>query len=110
MIFKSTYEILNCPWEEKEDMLVFKIPPKWDNNAEMSFNDVVIWEQIYHQPGSIGIYIAWSPQSEFYAVVYDLFSKTEAGVKIFRGPDAITQVTTLAAELGIQLTTTRISV
>jgi hypothetical protein len=110
MIFKSTYEIINNPWGETEDVTVSKIPPVWNNERDISIDDVVVWEQIYHQPGNIGIYVAWSPYTEFYLVAYDLFTKTTAGFKTFSGPDAITEVQQLASELNIELPTTTIRV
>jgi hypothetical protein len=110
MIFKSTYEIINDPWKEKTDEGVSKLPPAWGGENTISIEDVAIWEQIYHQPGNIGIYVAWSPYTEFYLVAYDLFTKTTAGFKTFSGPDAITEVQQLASELNIELPTTTIRV
>ena len=110
MIFKSTYEIINKPWDESEDIPVLKIPPAWNNERDISIDDVVVWEQIYHQPGNIGIYVAWSPYAEFYLVVYNLFTKTNAGLKTFRGPDTITEIQQLTSEINIKLPTTTIRV
>ena len=103
MIFKSTYEIINDPWKEKSDEVVSKLPPTWTKEKAISIDDVVVWEQIYHQPGNIGIYVAWSPYTEFYLIAYDLFIKTSAGIKTFVGPDAITEVQQLASEINIKL-------
>jgi hypothetical protein len=108
MIFKSTYEIINSPWGETNDVAVSKIPPIWNSERAISIDDVVVWEQIYHQPGSIGIYVAWSPHAEFYLVAYDLFTKTTAGFKTFSGPNAITEIQQLTSELNIELPTTTI--
>lgn len=110
MIFKSTYEVLNTPWEKKEDRNITITPPKWNGESPITIEDVVIWEQIYHQPGNIGIYVAWSPFEEFYLVVYDLFSKTSAGVKAFSGPDAVSQILSIASKLNISLPVGRIKV
>lgn len=109
-IFKSTYEILNSPWENKSSTLVKKVPPKWQENRDINIEDVVMWEQIYHQPGNIGIYVAWSPIEEFYLVVYDLFSKTSFGIKTFRGFEAIPQILSLCSILEIELSINRIQI
>jgi hypothetical protein len=110
MIFKSTHEVFSCPWQHKEDTIMKKTPPKWDKSDPISIEDVVIWEQIYHQPGNIGIYVAWSPNDEFYIVVYDLFANTPAGVKTFKGPTAVEDILALAAKLNIDLPVSRIQV
>jgi hypothetical protein len=108
MIFKSTYEIINDPWKEKTDEVVSKLPPAWTKEIPISIEDVTIWEQIYHQPGNIGIYVAWSPYTEFYLIAYDLFTKTSAGIKTFIGPDAVAQVQKIASDLNITLPESRI--
>jgi hypothetical protein len=110
MISKSTYEIINSPWEEKDDIPVLKVPPKWNKDTDITVDDVVIWEQIYHQPGNIGIYVAWSPNAEFYLVSYDLFTKTAAGIKTFQGSDAVDRVLKSIEYLNIKLPINRISV
>lgn len=99
-----------CPWENKEHTTMKKIPPKWNNDVDLTIDDVVIWEQIYHQPGNIGIYVAWSPNEEFYIVVYDLFVNTSAGIKIFKGPTAVDRILALASKLDINLPISRIQV
>jgi hypothetical protein len=110
MISKSTFEILNSYWEQKDAISLHKSPPRWNNQCPITLNDVVFWEQIYHQPGVIGFYIALSPMAEFYIIVYDLFSHIPAGVKIFAGPEAVSQVLERAKELGIHLSSNRILV
>lgn len=109
-ILKSTYQIINDPWSTVEDRLVQSQPPKWDKNVPLTFDDVVMWDQIYHQPGNIGIYVAHSPQEEFYVVVHDLFSKEEAGVKTFYGESAVEDILNLTSKLGIQLDETWIQI
>jgi len=108
MIFKSTHEILNSPWTEKEDMHPTQVPPKWNDDKEITIDDVVIWEQIYHQPGNLGIYVAWSPFAEFYMISYDMFTGTSAGIKTFNGPHAMYDVVNQVSKLGIDLPINRI--
>lgn len=110
MIFKSTHEVLDCPWEKKESLTPSKIPPKWDCDESITFNDVVIWEQIYHQPGNLGIYVAWSPMDEFYIVVYDLFTNIPEGIKVFKGDNAVQDIISLANKIGIELSVGRVKI
>ena len=102
-ILKSTYQIINDPWSIIEDAPIKTKPPKWDKDVPLTFDDVVMWEQVYHQPGNIGIYVAHSPQEEFYVVVHDLFSKEKFGVKTFYGKNAVKDILNLTSKLGIEL-------
>ena len=102
-ILKSTYQIVNDPWGQVEDRVVQTKTPRWNKNVPITFKDVVIWEQIYHQPGNVGVYVAHSPREEFYLVVYDLFSKEKAGIKTFYGENAVKDVVNLIGKLGISL-------
>lgn len=105
MILKSTYDAINNPWEEFTDRIIKKIPPRWNRDENITIKDVVMWEQVYHQPGNIGIYVAHSPQEEFYLVVHDLFTDTSAGIKTFYGPNAVDSILNLAKKLDISLST-----
>jgi hypothetical protein len=110
MIFKSTYEIINEPWKDYADTTVSKRPPLWHNEREISVDDVVVWEQIYHQPGNIGIYVAWSPFEEFYLISYDLFAKSSAGIKKFTGNSAFIEVQKIAEKFNILLPTNTVRI
>jgi hypothetical protein len=107
LIVRSTHDILNQPW--KLDFSSYtrptntKIPPGWNQDREMVVNDVSFWEQIYYAPGSLGIYVSWSPYTEFYMIVYNLFSHLDQGIQTFSGPDAAEQVSRQAAIFGIEL-------
>lgn len=110
MIFKSTYEIINQPWKDYADTSVSKRPPSWHNKKEISIDDVVVWEQIYHQPGNIGIYVAWSPFEEFYLICYDLLAKSSAGIKTFSGKSAFIEVQKVAEKFDIVLPTNTVRI
>ena len=112
LIIRSTHDILTQPW--KLDFSNYtqptnaKIPPGWDQDREITVDDVAFWEQIYHTPGSLGIYASWSPYAEFYMIVYNLFSHLDQGIQTFVGPDAAEQVSRQAAVFGIDLTQKKI--
>lgn len=109
-VLKSTYQIINDPWSIVDDKVYTHQSPRWNYDKPITFKDVVTWEQVYHQPGNIGIYIAHSPREEFYAVVYDLFSKESAGVKTFYGDSAVADILKLSKKLGISLEETWLKV
>lgn len=105
-IFKKTTDILSNKWAKDNDFLVNEFPKKyeWLKNTPMTFDDVDVWEQIYHQPGNIGIYAAWSPYQEIYIIVYNQFMNQEYGIEIYEGSNASSQVLHRAKEFNIELT------
>lgn len=98
-VFKTTDEILNSPWKEGQVMPDLPIRHEWVKSRKIEFSDVTIWEQIYFQPGNIGIYAAWSPYVEMYAITYNLLGHYE----IYSGESAGNQVYQRAHLLGISL-------
>jgi hypothetical protein len=109
-IVRSTSDILNSPW--KKDFSKYtvsthrSIPPAWDSSAPITIEDVSFWEQLYYTPGTIGIYVAWSPYVEFYLIVYNLYSHLDQGIETFCGVNAYNDVSVRAAQLGINLVPT----
>lgn len=107
-VFKKTEEILDHPWlgnNVNVGLNPAQLPPRleWDHSKDLKFLDVVLWEQIYCQPGNIGIYASWDPYAEFYIIVYNLFAKSELGVEKYYGPGAKNKVLEKASKLGIHL-------
>jgi len=107
LIVRSTHDILTHPWKLDFSSHTIptntKMPPGWNQDREMGMNDVSFWEQIYYAPGSLGIYVSWSPYAEFYMIVYNLFSYLDQGIQTFSGPDAAERVSRQAAVFGINL-------
>jgi hypothetical protein len=107
-IFKKTQEILANPWST-HDVTVGSnpslLPPRleWNHSKDLKFSDIVLWEQIYYQPGNIGIYASWDPYAEFYIIVYNLFAKSDLGVEKYYGRGATNKVLEQASKLGIHL-------
>jgi hypothetical protein len=110
VLFKTTQEILSNPWDTQIRETTVHLPPKirWDKLENMSISDVELWEQIYYQPGNVGIYAAWTPYAELYMIVYDLFADEEKTIKTFIGNTASNDVFKKAQELGIDLSTHQI--
>lgn len=106
-IFKTTNDILNNPWANDADFCVDELPIKeeWIVDTPATFDDIQVWEQIYNQPGNIGVYAAWSPYVEIYIIVYNLFVKSPYGIEVFLGANASEQIIEKMQELDVDLTT-----
>lgn len=97
MIFKSTYQILNNPWKEDVpniDPYPSVCPPStsWKNQHPIKLNDVELWEQIYYEPGVIGVYAAWNPKDELYLITYNCFLGEDGGYKLCYGNTAVDNI------------------
>lgn len=116
MIFKTTQQILNEPWQPNfiNDLLgviKFEVTPAadcWPQGKEIALSDIKLWEQIYYKGAHVGIWAAWNPKIEFYLVTYNLFLENPQGIRVFSGSDANYQVWKLAKELGITLPINRV--
>jgi hypothetical protein len=89
IITRSTHEILNNPRDEITPVKIItsQIPKK--NNSKISFDDVVMWEEIFYEGGNIGVYAAWSPYADFYIIVHNLFLSNSDGIETFFGNEAL---------------------
>ena len=89
-VFKSTRYILDNPWavEIFSDSLASPPNSRWTHQKAPTIEDIELWEQIYYQPGNIGIYAAYEPYAEFYLLTYNLFIDTPQGIETFYGPQA----------------------
>jgi hypothetical protein len=111
MIFKTTEQILNEPWERSFLNMVlpaikFEVAPPavpLDNLKEPELADIKLWELIYYKGAHVGIWAAWNPRVEFYIVTYNLFLDIPQGIQVFSGPDAKRQIWKLAKELNVTL-------
>lgn len=108
MIFKSTYQILNNPWKEDvpniDPFPVVKPPhTRWENTTQIGINDIKLWEQIYYEPGVIGVYAAWDPHEEFYLVTYNFVLTENSGYKTFTGDNCVDTVIAELRTLGVEL-------
>jgi hypothetical protein len=103
-VYRTTEEILSDPW--KTQVVNTTAPDSQEycyNWRELSIDDIAVWEEIYSQPGNLGIYAAWSPLSEYYVIIFNLFVNREYGIEKFYGPNAKKNVVKRAAALGVQL-------
>lgn len=104
-VFKKTKDILENVWPNDNNYHQHELPRKyeWLKETPMTFDDVDIWEQIYSEPGNIGIYAAWSPYREIYIIVHNQFLHESFGIEIYQGPTASDQVYKRASQFNIKL-------
>jgi hypothetical protein len=104
-IFRTLTEILENPWKTVNtahaELTGGELPPNytWDYTNNIKYTEIDIWEQIYFQPGNIGVYAAHSPRIEMYIVVYHLFQQVE----VFYGADSANKVWDRMSEFNIKL-------
>jgi hypothetical protein len=108
--FLSTEEILKNPWRDPCSTGHYEPPPRkdWNHEQVMSISDVELWEEIYQEPGNIGIYAAWSPYAECYMIVYNFFSNSKEGTELFYGKTAAREVYKKCKTLGVDLSVNKI--
>ena len=96
-------EVWDRNWNDS-DTVVLPPNPDWSYDRILQLEDIDIWEVLYHQGGSCGIYAAWSPYAEFYLVrVGSLAESKGHGLETYYGPNASKKVDKRAKELGINL-------
>lgn len=99
----STKQIFETPWKVEYTEGDFEPYPQWHYVRHLRIDEVELWEEIFYQPGHIGIYGSYQPYAEFYIIVYDLFKENRNTTEIFYGKDAVENVVRRASELGVEL-------
>ena len=85
--FKTTKNILFCPWEDElfdenwmdSDKLMLPPSKKWNYSKELKIEDVEVWEVICESGGGFGVYASWNPYAEFYLVMENYIVETYYG-------------------------------
>jgi hypothetical protein len=108
LTFKNTLDIISNPWNYNFSSKNVSPPflptsTQWAENREITVNDVILWEQLYYEPGNIGVYAAYNPYAEFYLITFNLFLNSDARFEEFVGDDAAQKCYDRAVELGIYL-------
>ena len=93
-VFKSTRYILDNPWAVEISTDSVATPPNavWKDERSPTIEEIDLWEQIYYQPGNVGIYAAHEPYADFYLLTYNLFMDRPEGIQTFSGPQAEKQL------------------
>lgn len=104
MIIKTFEDILSSPWGEivKQETYPNRTPIKWLEDRNMEIHDVAMWEEIFYEPGAIGVYVSWQPYEEFYIIVHNLHLHHNL-FETFVGPSAPDLVVERCKLFGIEL-------
>lgn len=104
-IFKTNQEIYLTAFDKmdyKFPTVGKSTPPEWHHKRPITFDDVVIWEQLYGKNG-ISLYAAWSPYADYYIIVHGLFLDKNYGIEEFHGAEATNLIITRFKSFGIDL-------
>ena len=82
---------------------------KWNYADILDISKVKIWEQLYHDPGNIGLFAAWNPYIEYYIIVNYPFLNTNYGIITYYGEDACRDVVNHMREISVNFEVSRIS-
>ena len=104
-VLKSTNDLTKNIWLNDTSTSAKDLPKQyeWLKETVPTFLDIDIWEQVYKQPGNVGVYVAWSPSVEFYIIVHYLFAD-----KYIEKYTDLTKLLNRTHELGIDLPVSRI--
>jgi len=110
--FKSTYNILQTPWEDEvfdpkwmeSDKLILPEFKKWDYNRELHIEDVNIWEVLFESGGGRGVYASWDPFAEFYMITYKpIWYQPKIEIETYYGQGAQQRIQKRIKELGFPI-------
>ena len=104
MIIRTTEEVLNNPWGKVESKHVYpeRTPMKWYPDCDLNFEDVTSWEEIFYQPGLIGVYVSWDPYEEYYILVHNLHLDRKH-IEIYKGNDGVEELVDRCRSIGVTL-------
>jgi len=83
---------------------------EWNYSNNVSLKDIQLWEQLYHEPGVLGLYAAWTPYIECYLLIQYPFVHSTKGVKLFYGSNACYEVANIMQKLDVSFEVKKIAV
>lgn len=101
--YKTFEEIVDNPWASCSDGEVYGVPISTNyniNTGDLTVKDVLYWEQLYKEPGNVGIYVAHQPFEEFYIIIFFFLNNY---IEIYVGENASLDIFSRAKDLGIRL-------
>jgi hypothetical protein len=107
-IFKTNKELFDVQQLTPGDITPPPLSMDCNYSQPLKIKDIEVWEEIYRQPGNIGIYAAWSPYAEFYLIIHELFFNFDQGIEIFSGEYAMSDIMKRSKEFGIDLPVNKI--
>lgn len=105
--YRSLDEIKTNIWTKHGEGSIHGIPEStlWEQDYTPNIGDIKYWEQVYQDPGNLGIFIAHDPLVELYMVVYyPIMGNELKNIETFYGKNASDSIRTLLSKLNIQLT------
>ncbi len=110
MIITTTEQILSSSWnEDKNEVFPLRTPARWLESTSLELDDIKLWEEIFYQPGLIGVYVSWEPYEEFYIIVH-LLHLDKQFIETFYGDDAVARVIERCKNFNIILSSNEIFV
>jgi hypothetical protein len=92
VIITTTEQILSSSWNEnKNEVFPLRTPARWFGTTPPGLDDIKLWEEIFYQPGLIGVYVSWEPYEEFYIIVH-LLHLDKQFIEVFYEDDAVDRV------------------
>ena len=98
--YKTFDDIVKNPWAPAGDGKINGVPTTYFSDVPLDIADIKYWEQLYHEPGNLGIYAAHTPCSEIYFLIFFLLDNY---IEKYSGQDAANKVFQRAKDLGIFL-------
>ena len=115
-ILRSLEQIKNNAWGDaaQGEFILNSGAPiptyNWDYSKTITVNDVKLWEQLYHESGNFGLYVAWSPYIECYLLVFYPFLNFDKGYKIFYGNNACYDVRSFMERMSVDFDIKKLNV
>jgi hypothetical protein len=104
--FISTSDIKNNSWSQRNyDKNFLLTPPSdpWNLNSDPDLEDIRVWEEIYYDPGIIGVYAAWDPYCEFYIIDYPFIKDTDKRFLKFYGFESSDKIQKILKKYNIEI-------
>lgn len=103
--YKTFEEIQKNVWKKDPGSLNAVPDSKsWTSTHSPTIREIDYWEQIYHQPGTIGLFAAHSPKVEYYLLIfYPMLRSNNQPYFEFRGASAIDDIVKIMDTYNVNL-------
>jgi len=108
-ILRSLDSIVTNAWgSERDGSCILNNSPHvplytpWDYSKKMVITDIALWEQLYHEPGNVGLFVAWNPYIEYYLLVFYPFLDSKKGFKSYYGIDVCYEVASIMQKISVE--------
>jgi hypothetical protein len=104
MILRTFSEILSNPWNNIQPRKITpqRMPFRSATTELSCIDDINLWEEIYYNSGTIGVYAAWDPYEDFYIIVHNLHLDKNY-IETYTGSTAVDAIINRCQEFGIDL-------